>query len=67
MESTSYTPPPTWSKATLFCPDCSHRSRYDGDWTVVDAGDERRYLCPDCRTEITVRPPFADGDGGCQR
>jgi len=45
-------PPP---KTTLFCPDCGHPSRYDGDWRVVESGSGARYLCPTCRTEITVR------------
>ena len=43
-------------KATLFCPECDHRSRVDGDWTVVRTARTVRYACPDCRTEITTRP-----------
>jgi transposase-like protein len=43
------------SKATLFCPECDHESPADGDWTRVRAGRRVHYLCPDCRTEITVR------------
>jgi len=43
------------SKSTLFCPECDHESPADGDWTTVRAGRQVHYLCPDCRTEITVR------------
>ncbi len=43
------------SKGTLFCPNCSHQSQYDGDWTVVTSGQGSRSLCPDCGTEITSR------------
>ena len=48
----------TISKATLFCPDCDHRSRYDGDWIVVETAAGRSYRCPDCRAEITVRRSY---------
>jgi uncharacterized protein YlaI len=46
-------------KTTLFCQDCGHQSPYDGDWTQIRSGNKIHYLCPDCRTEITVRsaPP----------
>jgi predicted RNA-binding Zn-ribbon protein involved in translation (DUF1610 family) len=43
------------SKGVLFCPNCSHQSQYDGDWTVVKSGQTSHYRCPDCRTEITSR------------
>jgi predicted RNA-binding Zn-ribbon protein involved in translation (DUF1610 family) len=43
-------------KATLFCPDCGHESRSDGDWVRVDRAEHVHYLCPDCDTDITVRP-----------
>jgi uncharacterized protein YlaI len=43
-------------KATLFCPECDHRSRFDGDWTVVRTARAVHYACPDCRTGITTRP-----------
>lgn len=39
-------------KATLFCPGCDHRSRFDGDWTVARTARTVHYACPDCRTEI---------------
>ena len=44
------------SKSTLFCPECGHQSRYDDDWRVVETARTARYLCPECRTEITARP-----------
>jgi predicted RNA-binding Zn-ribbon protein involved in translation (DUF1610 family) len=50
------TPPETPSKATLFCPDCGHRSRFDGDWNVATSARRVRYVCPDCRTTVTTRP-----------
>jgi len=43
-------------KATLFCPACDHLSRVDGDWNVIETARTRRYVCPDCRTEIAARP-----------
>ena len=42
-------------KSTLFCPDCGHRSRPDGDWRTVRTDGETRLLCPDCGTVVTVR------------
>lgn len=43
-------------KSTLFCPECRYRSGYDGDWQRVDAADGVHYGCPECGTEIMVRP-----------
>jgi len=43
------------AKATLFCPECGHSGRYDGDWTRIRDRRDVRYLCPACHTEITVR------------
>jgi DNA-directed RNA polymerase subunit RPC12/RpoP len=51
------------SKPTLFCPDCGHRSRSDGDWRVVESCGDTRYLCPDCGAELTVRPEFPSRPG----
>jgi hypothetical protein len=48
------------SKATLFCPECRHCSRYDGDWTRARSGRTVHYLCPDCHTEVTSRPASAE-------
>lgn len=44
------------AKATLFCPDCDHRSRPGGDWRTVEAGERTRFLCPDCGVAVAVRP-----------
>ena len=40
----------------LFCPECAHRIRFDGDWAVVRTARAVHYVCPDCRTEIAARP-----------
>jgi hypothetical protein len=42
-------------KGTLFCPDCDHSSRFDGDWRVVETGRGLSYRCPDCGVELTTR------------
>lgn len=44
------------AKATLFCPDCDHRSRPGGDWRTVETRERTRYRCPDCGAVVTVRP-----------
>ncbi|MFU1782088.1 hypothetical protein ACM16X_11960 [Haloarcula japonica] len=49
------------SKATLFCPDCGHQGRYDGDWIVVERYGGAHYRCPDCHAELTVRPTHTTG------
>ncbi len=43
-------------KPVLFCLDCGHQSRYDGDWIRVETAGKRHYCCPECGTEITARP-----------
>jgi uncharacterized protein YlaI len=50
-------------KPTLFCPDCGHRSRSDGDWRVVESHSSTRYLCPDCEAELADRPAFRSRPG----
>jgi transcription elongation factor Elf1 len=47
---TDDTPP----KATLFCPNCGHQGRIDGDWTVVKTDTQERLECPACETSIPV-------------
>ncbi|MFC6988488.1 hypothetical protein ACFQJD_06765 [Haloplanus sp. GCM10025708] len=57
-------PPPARdapAKSTLFCPDCGHQSRSDGDWNLVESARETRYLCPECEYTVTSRR-LADGD-----
>ncbi|TSD09997.1 hypothetical protein DP107_13495 [Haloglomus irregulare] len=51
----SVTSPPV--KATLFCPECPHRSHVDGDWVRVEQTDGTRLVCPDCWATVAVRPP----------
>jgi len=46
----------TLPKSTLFCSNCDHRGHNDSDWSVVESCHNIRYLCPDCGTELTVRP-----------
>jgi transcription elongation factor Elf1 len=43
-------------KTTLFCPNCDHQDRMDGDWHVVRKNHTAHYICPDCETEIAVHP-----------
>ena len=47
-------PPPR--KATLYCPECGHESRVDGDWKVRVHGECSDYDCPECEMTITSRP-----------
>jgi predicted RNA-binding Zn-ribbon protein involved in translation (DUF1610 family) len=49
------------AKAVLFCPECGHSSRFDGEWRVVQRAATDRYLCPDCDTEIAARPGSGTG------
>lgn len=53
-------PPP---KGTLFCHECDHRSRYDGDWAHAETDGGTAYLCPECGATITVRPAVDDDHG----
>lgn len=45
-------------KAQLYCPDCSHESPTDGDWSRREEPDWIVYCCPDCEATLTVRPRF---------
>jgi hypothetical protein len=49
-------------KSTLFCPDCEHASPTDGDWQLVRAPRETRYVCPSCSRVVTRRPTDLDAD-----
>ena len=44
------------AKATLFCPDCGHRDRYDGAWRVVESHGATRYRCPECAATVVSQP-----------
>ena len=46
------------SKATLFCPECPHRSHVTGDWRRVEADRGSRLVCPNCGTIVTTVPDF---------
>lgn len=46
----------TGPKSQLFCPSCGHESPVDGDWRIQATADGDVYGCPDCGTELTVRP-----------
>jgi predicted RNA-binding Zn-ribbon protein involved in translation (DUF1610 family) len=42
-------------KVTLFCPDCGHESRINGDWLIHVRADSLIYECPNCGTVIDSR------------
>ncbi|PSQ33157.1 hypothetical protein BRD09_01720 [Halobacteriales archaeon SW_10_68_16] len=44
------------TKTTLFCPDCGHQSRLDGDWQVLDEAGPVRYRCPECENRLGRLP-----------
>jgi len=44
----------------MFCPECGHQERYDGDWDTVSAGGWISYHCPECQTEIATRPDCSE-------
>ncbi len=44
-------------KSQLFCPECWHESRVDGDWQVQVTKSGRHLDCPTCGETVTVRPP----------
>jgi predicted RNA-binding Zn-ribbon protein involved in translation (DUF1610 family) len=41
--------------ATLYCPDCAHESRINGDWIIHVQMDTLDYECPNCGTTINSR------------
>lgn len=43
-------------KGVLFCPDCRHESRLEGDWIVREDDDRTVYECPVCDATVTTRP-----------
>lgn len=42
-------------KATLYCTDCDHASRINGDWIIQVHTDYLDYECPECGTTINSR------------
>jgi predicted RNA-binding Zn-ribbon protein involved in translation (DUF1610 family) len=54
-------------KATLYCPECSHESRINGDWIIHVLTDSLTYECPNCETAIDSRQnqkELTAGSGG---
>jgi hypothetical protein len=41
--------------ATLFCSECEHESRINGDWLIHILDDSLAYECPQCETVINSR------------
>ena len=46
---------PLAEKAVLYCPNCSHESRVNGDWIIHVLDDSTVYECPDCGVTIESR------------
>jgi len=42
-------------KVTLYCPECGHESRINGDWLIHVLADSLIYECPDCGAVIDSR------------
>lgn len=42
-------------KATLYCTNCNHASRINGDWLIDVHTDHLDYECPECGTRINSR------------
>lgn len=47
-------------KATLYCTDCEHSSRINGDWVIEIHSDYLDYECPECGTTIDSRRDRSD-------
>lgn len=65
VETPPERPPP--HKATLYCPDCDHSNRINGDWIIDVQADHVEYECPACGTTIASRPgktALTAGSGG---
>lgn len=43
-------------KATLYCPNCNHESRINGDWLIQIYSAYTDYECPECGVTIESRP-----------
>lgn len=57
-------------KATLYCTNCEHTSRINGDWVIHIHDTSLDYECPTCGTTIDSRLEEADltaqSDGALQ-
>jgi predicted RNA-binding Zn-ribbon protein involved in translation (DUF1610 family) len=47
-------------KATLYCSDCNHASRVNGDWIIHVHPGYLDYECPECGATIESRPDESD-------
>lgn len=47
-------------KATLYCPDCTHEGRINGDWIIHIHAAHLDYECPECGEKIQSRPDGPD-------
>jgi predicted RNA-binding Zn-ribbon protein involved in translation (DUF1610 family) len=65
--STSTTERQPSDKATLYCPECGHESRINGDWVINVLTASLTYECPNCETVIDSRrdqKELTAGSGG---
>ncbi|WP_181692869.1 hypothetical protein [Natronomonas sp. LN261] len=57
-------------EATLYCTDCDHASRINGDWLIDVHMDHLDYECPECGATIDSRrngPDLTTQSGGTLR
>jgi len=47
-------------KATLYCPNCKHENRINGDWIIQVHSSHLDYECPECGDTIESRPTGPD-------
>ena len=47
-------------KATLYCPNCTHESRINGDWIIHVLSTHLDYECPECGKTIESRSDGTD-------
>jgi predicted RNA-binding Zn-ribbon protein involved in translation (DUF1610 family) len=65
VTSTPEPQPP--DKATLYCPECGHESRINGDWLIHVLANSLTYECPRCGAVIDSRRDqreLAEASGG---
>jgi hypothetical protein len=63
--STAERQPP--DEATLYCPECSHENRINGDWVIHVLDSSLRYECPNCAAVIDScldQNDLIEGSGG---
>jgi predicted RNA-binding Zn-ribbon protein involved in translation (DUF1610 family) len=53
--SNSHTKHQPSRKATLYCTNCDHASRINGDWLIQVRPDSVDYECPECGYTIDSR------------